>query len=233
MLKIIISILLVTVALSCKDSAPLASLSLQDDLSVSNQNWQADFADYPVGEESFYELKSERANLPAELKMNKKALLISGNNHSDDLFMYLKKKVTGLKANTIYKINFDLEFASNAAEGGFGIGGSPAESVYVGVGATAMEPAKAKAADNYYRLNIKKINQSADGADMKVIGHVGNGTELTAYNLIKRTGEVMAQTDAKGQLWLIVGTDSGFEGAKHYIILKYRFISMLVIDEIS
>ena len=33
-----------------------------------DQSWEGDFADYPVGEESFYELSYELSNLPTPLK---------------------------------------------------------------------------------------------------------------------------------------------------------------------
>ncbi len=210
--KSIFILLFSFIIFSCKTNDPKAKLTLNDDLTKDNYGWQVDFADYPVGQETFYELQTKRASLPAELNLNKMGLMVSGNNHSDDLFMFLKKSVIGLEAETEYTIDFEVDFATNAAEGGFGIGGSPASSVYFGIGASSTEPKKQKNADNFYMMNINKMNQSESGTDMKVIGNISNGLEEYKYKIVKRTGTIKAKTDAKGNIWLIVGTDSGFEG---------------------
>lgn len=55
-------------------------------------------------------------------------------NRSDDLFMFLKKQLTDLKPLTSYKINFDIQLASNAISGGIGAGGAPGEGVGIGAG---------------------------------------------------------------------------------------------------
>lgn len=206
---------------SCKTNEPNAAITLNDDLTKDDFGWQADFADYPVGEETFYELQTKRTSLPAELNLNKMGLMVSGNNHSDDLFMFLKKSLTGLASGTEYTIDFEVDFATNAAEGGFGIGGSPASSVYFGIGASSTEPKKQKNADNFYMMNINKINQSESGTDMQVIGNISNGLEDYKYKMVKRTGTIKAKTDSNGKLWLIIGTDSGFEGTT---VLYYTHI---------
>jgi len=38
---------------------------------------------------------------------------VEGDNISDDLFMYLKRKITGLSAHTIYKLTFDIEVGTS------------------------------------------------------------------------------------------------------------------------
>jgi hypothetical protein len=52
--------------------------------------------------------------------------------------------------------------------------------------------------------------------------YVGNGSEEYGYKMVKRTGEFKAKTDSKGKIWLIVGTDSGFEAttALYYSSIK-------------
>ncbi|RYU94696.1 hypothetical protein [Emticicia agri] len=214
MKNFILSVVSVAILASCtKEETTTPQLSLNDQFNVSTTGWSADFADYPVGQETFYELLTKKdAKLPAPLDTLKKGFLVSGNNHSDDLFMFLTKKMTGLKANQTYKGTFEVEFASNAPDGSFGVGGSPAESVYVGIGLTSVEPKKvANTTTKNYEMNIKKIQQANDGQDMKVIGNVANGTTENKYKIIKRTGEFTGKSDANGNIWVIVGTDSGFE----------------------
>ncbi|RQP07439.1 MAG: hypothetical protein EAS52_26465 [Parapedobacter sp.] len=134
-------------------------------------------------------------------------------NRSDDLFMYLTKRVQGLEPNVTYKGKFTLQIASDAKSGGVGAGGAPGESVGLGIGLTVDQPLSAPDEDNFYRMNIDKIQQCCtDGTDMKVIGDVSNGTDDYVYTLIERTGEFSATTDHQGVLWIIIGTDSGYEG---------------------
>ena len=213
MKSIVLSIVSVAILFSCtKEETTTPQLGVDDQFNVSTKGWTGDFADYPVGEESFYELSIKEAKLPAPLDSTKKGLRVSGNNHSDDLFMYITKKLTVPKANQLYKGTFEVEFASSVAKGMIGVGGSPGESVYVGIGLTSVEPKKvANTTSKHYEMNIKKMQQAGDGADMKVIGNVANGTEENKFKLVKRTGEFTGKSDANGNLWVIVGTDSGFE----------------------
>jgi len=93
-------------------------------------NFTVSYADYPQGEEAFFKLKFKNgAVLPPEIKTSLHGLKISGNNHSDDLFMYAYKRIDGLKPHTDYHVSFSLEFASNAPQGSMGTGGSPGDGV--------------------------------------------------------------------------------------------------------
>ena len=102
-----------------------------------------------------------------------KGLFISGNNHSDDLFMFLKRQIVGLKPNTLYTLAFEATLESNIPPGSFGIGGSPGESVYVKIGASSQEPQKIAKA-GFYFLNVDKGNQAQGGADAIVTGSLAN-----------------------------------------------------------
>jgi len=186
------------------------------DFSTGLLEWTGDFADYPTGPEdsTFYELQFEHTNRPSNLGSAQKAILLSGNNHSDDLFMFVKKKVTGLRPNTEYVLVFDVELASNAEKNAVGVGGSPGEGVYVKAGASSIEPKKV-IDGNFYRMNIDKGNQSYGGKDMIVIGNIA--VDSQEYSLITRSNadqysQFVVKSNNLGELWLIVGTDSGFEG---------------------
>jgi len=178
------------------------------------EGWLGDFADYPLGAEDFYELSHEYAMLPDPLDDTKGSLMLSGNNHSDDLFMFIKKNISGLSPNTNYSITFHIEFASNVADGMVGIGGSPGEGVTIKAGATQIEPIKELDINNKYRMNIDKGNQVNSGKDMIVIGDFSNDTAHNIYTLKSVTNNIpfTVQTDKNGELWFTVGTDSGFEG---------------------
>ena len=71
----------------------ISVFSVSFDFSQSEEGWKADFVDLPANAEDsgFYELKYSYTNLPANLDA-RKAIMLSGNNHSDDLFMFIKEK---------------------------------------------------------------------------------------------------------------------------------------------
>ena len=171
------------------------------------------FADYPVGENAFYELDVAHEPLPAPLDQNKKALRQSGNNHSDDLFMYLKKKISGLQPGMQYTATFKIEFATNAADNSFGVGGSPGSSVFIKAGATQIEPKNTVDSLNHYRMNIDKGNQGTEGKDMLILGNFSNGIDEDTYVLktLANDNPFLVTADDKGEVWVIVGTDSGYE----------------------
>jgi hypothetical protein len=176
-------------------------------------DWIGDFADYPVNDSVFYELEFVRTTLPSPLNGNKYALKITGNNHSDDLFMFIKRKISGLLPGTTYFLQIDVNFASNAPTNAFGVGGPPGEAVMMKAGATLIEPAKINS-NGFYLMNIDKSNQISPGVDMDTIGHVGVSDTTTVFTLIHRTNEThlfTITTDAHGEVWVCIGTDSGFE----------------------
>ena len=184
------------------------------------QGWVTDFADLPADfDETFYELDSGWGALPPGLEGN--ALYLSGHNHSDDLFMFLKTQIDGLKPDTRYKVLFSIELASNSPEGMMGIGGSPGESVFVKAGAVNYEPEVIEESDGWLRMNIDKGNQASEGEDMINLGTLANpnidldtftGEEFAIMTLDNRERVFSVTTNSEGSVWLIAGTDSGFEG---------------------
>lgn len=193
---------------------PVSPVEFSYDFDSGAEGWTGDFADYPQGEEESFELQFEHTTLPEPLDQSEGALMLSGTNNSDDLFMFIKREVTGLTPNQQYTIDFEIEFASNVADDTPGIGGSPGESVYVKAGAAPIEPITVLDEDGDYRMNIDKSNQSQSGEDMIVIGDFSNDTDQDVYTLktVTNTEPFQATTDNNGSLWLIVGTDSGFMG---------------------
>lgn len=185
------------------------------EFSNTMEGWTGDFSDYPEGDSIVYALEISHELLPENISKTRKGIKITGINHSDDLFMFIKKKVSGLRPNTTYKVLFSVRFASNVPTGTPGIGGAPGESVYVKVGASRIEPVKVLT-DGYYEMNIDKGNQAQGGTDMQVIGHIGVTATTTQYAEVFRNNSTLSPfsvtTNNQGEVWVIIGTDSGFEG---------------------
>ncbi len=209
---------LIIILASCgknKDLNPVTFGEFTFNFQTNAEGWTGDFADYPNDPDvkNLYELKFSYSTLPSPLNTNDGALKQSGNNRSDDLFMFVKRKITGLAPNTTYKIDMEIEIATDAASGAVGAGGPPGEGVYIKAGASTNEPLKMLDNSNFYQMNIDKGFQSKGGSDMKVIGDFANGTSLFTYKLkvLRTTNPIDVKSNSDGELWIIVGTDSGFE----------------------
>ncbi len=117
---------------------------------------------------------------------------------------------------------FDIMFASNAPSGAVGVGGAPGESVFLKAGAEGMEPEPYLDATDYRTMNVDKGGgNSGEGDAATIVGTAENGLPAEKvdpgnppYVMLERSHEhgytVTASED--GELWLLVGTHSGFEG---------------------
>jgi hypothetical protein len=191
-------------------------VNLRYDFETGSQGWLAGFADYPVTAGD-WEFLAELRAVPTDGFTPRGAYYIQGNNHSDYLFMYIKRPVSGLEPNQAYRVSFTVDLASNAQSGCVGVGGSPGDGVYLKMGASTVEPVAALSGLDI-RMNIDKGNQEPSGADAGTAGTIANGVPCgesdPVYLPIRRTytHENVVFSDDHGSLWLILGTDSAFEG---------------------
>jgi hypothetical protein len=127
---------------------------------------------------------------------------------------------------TEYRFRFVLEFASNAPLGAFGIGGAPGESVFLKAGASPIEPVPV-AVDGFLLMNVNKGNQSQGGPAASTAGNIANGlrgNEPPRYVLLREEHEhpCNIRADNQGDVWLLIGTDSGFEGPTTLYYREFR-----------
>ena len=198
-----------------------ATLTVADDFRNGALGWTALFADYSPVHAEIMELDSGIRPLPPELGIIGTGFYITAHNRSDDVFMFLTKRLTpldGIEPHQLYEVAYRIVAASNAGTGCVGIGGAPGESVYFKVGATGTEPRVQLDAMNYWRVNFDKNNQSQSGTQASVAGNIANGTDVcrgdAPFVSIERTHTHthLVRSNEFGELWLIVGTESGFEG---------------------
>jgi hypothetical protein len=214
--RLFFGVFLVT-ATSCslsEDTQGIYIFSYGFDFSESDHGWQHGFSDYPASQDSSAsELKYAYTNQPG----GEKALMLSGNNHRDKLFMFVKKKLTDLKPETQYTITFDVQLSTSSKVGSNLTGNVDGESISLKVGALDKEPKKVIERGNVV-MNIDKGDLTEDGADMIYIGNVLAPESESEYSLIARTNStskespLLVQTNGDGELWLIVGTESGAAG---------------------
>jgi hypothetical protein len=146
-------------------------------------------------------------------------------NRSDDLFMFLTRGLTiddGLIPGQEYRVSYRLVFASNAPTGAMGIGGPPGEAVFLKAGASPVRPEPYLDETDYWMMNVDKGGgNSGEGDAATMVGTIENGLPAEEIDMmnppyvsLERSHEhaYTATASDNGELWLLVGTDSGFEG---------------------
>lgn len=194
----------------------------------ATDGWSAVFAEYPDGENEFYELNSGIKNLPEPLDQAKKAFMLSGNNHSDALQMLLVKQLSGLAPESKYSIETEVELASKYPDGSVGIGGSPGNSVHL-VSKFATQGytlEKGKTEGENIKLVLKKVEAVPESVMEIDLGDVSINSDQYVYKLITRkksSDTNVVITDKDGKLWTVVGTWSGFEGISSLYYTRIKF----------
>ncbi|HVS31575.1 MAG TPA: hypothetical protein VMS98_08970 [Thermoanaerobaculia bacterium] len=221
MIRSALSLLLLVTAFSTEASqrrravqpAPPA-LSFTFDFRNGSLGWEAGFADY----NPMTDMRTTAGIRPLPLEAGGgTAWYLSGWNYSDDLFMFLRGRV-GTIPKQNYIVDFSVTFATNAGADCGGIGGAPGQSVYLKMGASPIRP-EPVLVDDHLRLNIDKGNQSQSGVLASQAGTISAlvptpcGSEAPFSTVVRtHTHPYAVESSATGDLWLLFGVDSGFEG---------------------
>src|SRR5262245_45784994 len=229
-------ILLLLSALSSSVSAQNSNVQISFDFRGGELGWQAGFADYSTQTKlNSFDFQTGIRSLPAEVRPTGTGFYIQGINRSDDLFMFLKRKLgpaDGIVPGQKYQLYFTIVLASNAQSGCFGAGGAPGESVALKAGASPIEPIPVLENTDTWRMNVNKGGPTGPGELVATgISSIANGlpcnlqsqpyVSLTRHHLHRS----LVTANSAGELWLLLGTDSGFEGLTG---LYYQNIDVLL-----
>jgi hypothetical protein len=183
------------------------------DFAQGLQGWEAGFAKYPVDEENTLQLESGISAFPSSTEIPGNALRLSGKNPHGNLFYFIKREIDGLKPNTRYQLDFQLQFVVEVLQ--------PARTstsdVYVKVGGAGIEPvvaAKGNQPDMSDTLN--ELNIDIGSANLQRAPHAVSIGDITLPGkgesgifFASNTKELFhSTTDKDGTLWLVVGFDS-------------------------
>ena len=188
------------------------------DFTQGDSGFESVFADYHDDGHNFetFEMAYDRTLIPGTTTQG---LRLQGHNRSDDLFMGIVKELTGLKPSTSFTLSLSFTLYTEAEAGSIGIGGSPADSVYVKAGFVNEPPVVTEGEDSLWVLNIDKGQQSQGSAGIPVVGTMAK-PEGSEAGFVSKGFEVTLtlKTDSAGKLWLVIGTDSGYEGLTVYYL---------------
>lgn len=199
---------------SSSERSPSLLFSINFDTNVTD--WRYGYSDYSPDHDPGDVVVQPRS---APQPFTGFGLYSFGTNLSDDLFIYAKKQFSGFKPNTSYALKFDVTFLTNAPTGCAGVGGGGGDAVVLKAGASAVEPITVWRGDSY-RMNVDIGRQMVAGKDAVILGTIA-GTNSECAKLfyesktLASTASITATSDSNGSLWILFGTDSGFEYASH------------------
>jgi hypothetical protein len=187
------------------------------------QQWESEFTDYPVSEypqgDTVYRWKAEYLDSPGPTN-GVGAYMLSCNNVSGDVFMFLKRKMSGLRPNTNYNVVFDIRLVTDA---------DPGQGIILKVGASDLEPKKV-IEDNYYVFNLDKGLDAASGEDALSLGDIGypSPNDSGYSNIVKGNATnyepFQTRTNSQGELWIFAGVDSFYQGINTIYVTKIDLV---------
>lgn len=231
-LLIVMSLVALFIATACdKNDDNGDNLTITETFESGANGWEALFGSYPEGEEEFYELDSGIEALPSPLSSSSKSFMLSGNNHSDALRMFMVKQIGGFTPGAAYELDINLSLASKYPKESVGIGGSPGSAVHIVAYASAKGYTKKYSDDTqssgYFDIEIQKDTNDDKAQSEAELGTVGIDGEEFVYELIDRKNDepLICKADGQGIIWIIIGTWSGFEGITtlYYDEVKIEF----------
>ena len=87
--------------------------------------WEPACGDFALGQEASVAFAFGHERLPAPLNDQGSGLYLESHNQSDDVFMYIVRRLDGLPAGTRYRVRTNVTIATNAPPGCVGVGGAP------------------------------------------------------------------------------------------------------------
>jgi hypothetical protein len=177
-----------------------------------------DLSQYPE-EQSHWLINSGIFPMPDGLK--RKGFLLQGNNHSDDIDMFLIRRFS-VKREKTYQLRITVDLAGNAPIGAIGVGGDP--ELTVQAAATEISPHRFVVdSDNFVRFpdleigpnQLTEVNTNGVCLSEGVLGAsvCPPPGEKIPFDLKRgRLSRPITIRPKSDHFWLMIGTSSGFEG---------------------
>lgn len=227
---IIVSLAVSFIFSGCDRNDDEYDITFEYDFRESDHSWEPFFTGFNAGWEERMELEADYRTLPEPLQTDDGAYYISAANLSDNVKMLFRKQVGDLEPNTKYRVGYTVRFATSVPSGCAGIGGAPGEAVkvIVNTGTIKPEPVFDEQDNDYYVLNVQYMNDPGEWYQNAIIGDIANSRECEEgyeYEIKEVTSVPFHDTvtsDENGNVWLLFGTRSGFEGKTELYYTYFR-----------
>lgn len=196
--------------IACKDDDVETDTVIESDFQQDVNGWVGGYALYKDANKDSVKFVNGRDKLVSPLDTTHYGFKVAGRNDEDSLFLYAKKKVSGLNSSKTYLVYFSIDLASSSPD----IANSAGRLGNLKVGASVDEP-KALASAGYNDITIKKGLWNVDGKEMVILGNLSNTATTAGYKLIgynNNAKPVTIKPNAQGEIWLCVGADTRFKG---------------------
>ncbi|TKT91499.1 hypothetical protein [Dyadobacter frigoris] len=210
-LMILGSLILSVFLVACKggnDTLPIKFF--ESTFQQNTEDWTGDAALFKNGQQDTIAFSIKQGKIPGATDSTSRGLGVSGKNTGDSLFLFIKKKITGLDPALTYKVAYEINIGTSYPD----TVGSAGRLIFIKAGASPNEPVK-ELANNYYNVSIEKGSLSKSGTEMFYLGTAGNGLDSVAYRSIVRTNANLAvevKPNAAGEIWLCVGAETSYKG---------------------
>jgi hypothetical protein len=197
------------------------------------EGWEAQFSEYEPGLEDSLKLSFTHDKFMATESIGEvTAVVQSGFATNSDLFMYIKRQISGFKPNTVYSVVFNLELYAQLNEDFSGDLEDNNNGSFLKASVYAEEPDTVIVDDSnnpgmkIVLTNFEKGDDKVTGPNMALIGKL----EYTSVNetpllLIGTTegDDLLGTTDSEGKMWMMIGVDTN---QPIYQSIFYSFIGI-------
>jgi len=197
------------------------------------EGWEAQFSEYEPGLEDSLKLSFAHDNFMATESIGEvTAVVQSGYATNSDLFMYIKRQISGFKPNTPYTVVFKLELFAQLNEDFSGDltddhnGSFLKASVYTEEPDTLIVDDDDNPGKKIVITNFEKGNDRTTGPNMAMIGKLEHTSVDEAPLLLIGSSEgddLLGTTDSEGKMWMMIGVDTN---QPIYQSIFYSFIGI-------
>ena len=199
---------------------------LDFDFNAIGSTFTSGAADFPAARAAEVGAIGDTRLLPAAISSTVQGLYLSGTNVSGDLFLFQKRRLTGLTPNHSYQAYISVEYVTSYQSG---CTSGPGPNTVIKAGVLADEPVVTTDGQGVFRMNIDKGAGTAKGL-YTVGGDIRNGLALcpgsggsfALQSTLAQTQATPLVTDAEGGFWLFFGTQSSFVGSHEIWFTRLR-----------
>ncbi len=206
-------------SISCNvdEDRPEPSLYTVNTFENDAEGWEALFADYPQGLEDSLKLSFDYGSFfPSELIGDVKAIIQTGYAANSDLFMFIKKQISGLEPEKQYAVVFNIELYAQLNQEYEGDIEQENKGSFLKSGVFTDEPGviladgTGETPDTLVPdFQIGEANEA--GLDMINVGKLeytipGATPVINFGSSVENPVNVMS--DADGKVWLVLGVDT-------------------------
>jgi hypothetical protein len=197
------------------------------------EGWEAQFAEYEPGLEDSLQLSFTHDKIMATETIGEvTAVVQSGYATNSDLFMYIKRQISGFQPSTSYQVVYTLELLAQLNEDFNGDlsdinnGSFLKASVYTEEPDTLIVDDIENPGKKTVITNFEKGEGRTTGPNMAFIGKLEySDINETPQVLIgsSKQDDIIGTTDSEGKMWMMIGVDTNLP---IYQSIYYSFIGI-------